>query len=456
MSRVLAVLTLIASFVAPATAADDSLEARAKQWLAPVIESGTLKGISIGVIRPDGEQFAFGLGPARDDGADSCGPQTIFEIGSITKVFTALLLADMVERGEVKLDDTAQKYLSDGVKLSVKGDKPITLASLSSHTSGLPRLPNNLAPKDAHNPYADYSEEQLYAFLTKYKMRHVPGERVAYSNLGVGLLGHLLARRADKSYEALVIERVCRPLGMDKTSITLSDAQQRELAQGHDADGAPENNWDLNVLQGAGALRSSANDMLKFLAAASGRKSSPLDAAFRLTEQPRAQMPGGAQVGLGWHLSDSDQLIWHNGGTGGYRSFCGFRADDRVAVVVLANSANDIVDVIGFKLIDLARGKSVDPLAIRQVADVAEEALERHVGKYSLAGVGVLTITREGKQVYAQLTGQPRAQIFAEGENEFFYRAVDAQITFEPDENGGTAALVLHQGGQDLRAVRQK
>jgi CubicO group peptidase (beta-lactamase class C family) len=225
-------------------------------------------GIVVGVIDPAGRRI---IAHGRRDQGDTrtLDGDTEFEIGSITKVFTSLVLADMVLKGEVKLDDPAAKYLPSGVTMPRHDGKQITLVDLDTHTSGLPRLPSNFAPKDPPNPYADYTADRLYQFLSGYQLPRDPGVQWEYSNLGVGLLGQLLSRRAGYDYETLVKARVLAPLGMTSTTITLAPEEVSRLAFGHDSSLARAANWDLPALEGAGGLRSTANDLLTFLAASS-------------------------------------------------------------------------------------------------------------------------------------------------------------------------------------------
>ncbi len=242
-------------------------------------------GIVVGVIEPDGRRVVAYGNLANGDLANrdprTLDGDTIFEIGSVTKVFTSLLLADMVNRKEVALDDPAAKYLPENVKMPERSGKSITLHDLSTHSSGLPRLPSNLKWKDPRNPYADYSVDDLYQFLSGYTLPRDPGSEFEYSNLGAGLLGHLLAYRAGTDYESLIRIRITEPLSMPDTGITLSSSMKQRMATGHTAMLAPVANWDLPTLAGAGALRSSANDMLTFLEAFLGYKESPLAPAMK-------------------------------------------------------------------------------------------------------------------------------------------------------------------------------
>src|SRR6266566_3001093 len=204
----------------------------------------------------------------------------------IRKVFTASALADMVARGEVKLDDPVANYLPRAVRMPVRV-RPITLLDLATQSSGLPRLPDNFAPRDSSNPYADYSVQQLYEFLSRYQLPRDPGASYEYSNLGVGLLGHALALRAGMSYEQLVTRRILTHLGMRETAITLTPAMRARLAPGHDVGGNVVPNWDLPTLAGAGALRSTARDMLTFLAANLDTSATPMARGLRQTHEPR-------------------------------------------------------------------------------------------------------------------------------------------------------------------------
>ena len=226
---------------------------------------GKHAGIVVGILR-GGDQWVAGYG-SFDAGQQPPDEDAIFDIGSVTKVFTTLVLAEMVLRGEVALDDPAQKYLPSTLQMPKWRGQEITLFHLATHTSSLPRLPGNLwkTIKDQANPYANYQVSDMYEFLSGYKLKRPIGSRVEYSNLGMGLLGHILGLVAGKSYEELVSERILRPLGMNHTSIALSPEQQGRLAPGHTSDGKVTANWDIPALAGCGALRSTAGDVLRFL-----------------------------------------------------------------------------------------------------------------------------------------------------------------------------------------------
>ncbi|MGA2965031.1 MAG: serine hydrolase domain-containing protein [Terriglobales bacterium] len=311
-------------------------------------------GIVLGVIDSTGRRTVSYGRLAKEDEHLPDG-NAVFEIGSATKVFTALLLADMVERGEVLLIDPVAKHLPPDIRTPERGGRQITLQDLATHTSGLPRLPSNLKPKDRSNPYADYSVEQLYEFLSSYILTRDIGSQYEYSNLGGGLLGHVLAQRAAMDYEALVRERICDPLHMDSTRITLSPEMKSRLAMGYNSALEAVPMWDLPTLAGAGALRSTADDLLTFLAANLGHTESPLASTMaRMLEIRRPTGVPGLEIVLGWHVltRDGREIVWHNGGTGGFRSFIGYDRKSRVGVVALSNAGTVAgVDDIGMRML---------------------------------------------------------------------------------------------------------
>ncbi|UCG85682.1 MAG: serine hydrolase [Gemmatimonadota bacterium] len=422
-----------------------------EQTVRARVDNGHNVGIVVGVVDEQGSRY-YSYGETSYGNSTLPDENSVFEIGSITKVFTATLLADMVRRGEVRLDDRIEQYLPDGVIAPTRGGASITLLDLATHTSGLPRIPSNFQPADPSNPYADYTTQQMYEFLSGYSLQRDIGERYEYSNYGAGLLGNLLANAAGSSYPDLIEQRVVTVLGMDDTAIELSSDMRARLAYGH-LDTTRVANWDILALAGAGALRSTAADMLTFLAANLGLVDTPIRLALNDTHAPRKQTNSPAtQVGLGWHIrkGENGETVWHNGGTGGYRSFAGFVRGGSAGVVVLTNS-NRSADDIGFHLLDPSA-----PLQPVQVKAIVERAvLERYVGLYELTPTIVFDVRLEDSQLKVQLTGQGRFPIYAQSETEFFYTIVDAQITFEVDETGKVTALVLHQGGLEQRARRR-
>jgi serine-type D-Ala-D-Ala carboxypeptidase/endopeptidase len=414
-------------------------------------------GIVVGTIDRSGRNVT-GYGKAAKDRNQVPDGDTVFEIGSITKVFTSLLLADMVERGEVKLDDPVSKYLPKTVKMPSRNGREITLLDISEQRSGLPRMPSNFKPADPANPFADYDTPKLYEFLSGYALTRDPGARYEYSNLAVGLLGHVLSLRSGIGYEQLVRKRIFEPLGMTSSSITLSADQMKRLAAGYDAKLNPVKNWDLDALAGAGALRSTANDMLKFLAANMELTDTPLKAAMRRMRSVRKDtgLPN-VEIAMAWHIfTRYGDIYWHNGGTAGYRSFAGFDPVKKTGVVVLCNTSFDVDDIGRHVLESRYPLASLSPPKDRAAIAVRPEILETYAGEYQLTPEFSIKVTREEGRLYTQATGQARFEIFAEKGTEFFLKVVDAQVTFVKDETGKVTHLVLHQGGADQKAMKVK
>jgi CubicO group peptidase (beta-lactamase class C family) len=416
-------------------------------------------GIVVGLLEGNGRRIVS-YGTLEKNDKRPVDGNTIFEIGSITKVFTSLLLADMVQRHELSLDDPISKFLPASVKTPERGGRQITLQDLATHTSGLPRLPTNFQPKDPANPYADFSEQNLFNFLSSYTLPRDIGAQYEYSNLGGGLLGYLLARRAGKDYETLLRERVIAPLGLKSTFITVPSELKVRFAVGHNEDLQSVPYWDMPTLAGAGALRSTANDLLTFLAANFQDEESPLKPAMKEMLSVRRQASPGLQVALGWHIfpRNGAELIWHNGGTYGFSSFVGYDPGRHVGVVVLSNAfitsgASIGVDDIGLHILDSKFPLNVAPQ--RHIAiTIDDKILNNYIGQYQLAPNFVLTVTHETTHLMLQATGQPKFEIFPEADKEFFAKLSGISVSFQTDEQGHVTGLILHQNGRDTPAKR--
>jgi CubicO group peptidase (beta-lactamase class C family)/membrane protein YqaA with SNARE-associated domain len=303
--------------------------------LRPLVADGSVPGLVYAVITPGGQA----TGQITRPGDQPLGPHTMLEIGSVTKVFTALLLADMAERGEVGLDDPVACYLPGAVVQACPAAARITLRQLATHTSGLPRIPRNLIPvalRHPADPYAGYTSEHLYQALRRARRPAPAGYR--YSNYGFGLLGHLLSRVAGRPYGELVADRVTRPLGLAETGIGVPDGHA--AADGHRG-GRAAPRWQLGALEGAGALNSTASDMAFFLGASLRPQDTPIRAAIETIQRPHPGPAGRPVTGLGWHISEREgrTIHWHNGGTGGFSAMLAFDRLAGFAVGALATSS---------------------------------------------------------------------------------------------------------------------
>ena len=371
-------LSLLIFFLAPFIVhAQTGLSDEVIESIEKRIEYDVNPSISIGYIDEHGPRY-YSFGNKSKDG-DPIDEHSIYEIGSISKVFTGILLADMVAKELVSLDDPIASHLPEDVHVPTFNGKSITLAHLSDHTSSLPRMPDNFDPADRSNPYADYTVEQLYEFLSSVELNREIGSEYEYSNYAQGLLGHILALKADVSYEELLFNVITEPLGLSETKVTLDDKMQANLAIAHN-NGVEVSNWDIATLTGAGGIRSSAHDMTRFLAANLGLIASPLRNAMDLSHTVRHDKGGNGSVGLGWHIIDHNdaEYVAHGGATGGYRAFAAIDKKARKGVVVLTNStrgADDIARYIMDPTSELDEIKRDAALAMKKVID--EDGLEK-------------------------------------------------------------------------------
>lgn len=364
----------------PASGAEP-LEARIDALAQPYVDGEVVVGMVVGVVH-DGETVIRGYGKVAAEADGVPDGDTLYEIGSVTKVFTGILLADAVERGRMSLDDPASKLLPEHVRMPSRDNKPILLRHLATHTSGLPRLPDNLTPKEPTNPYADYTEQQLYDFLDRHRLRCAPGTKREYSNLAMGLLGQLLVRDAGMSYEQLVVERIAKPLKFNDTRITLAEDQQHRLALPYDSDGERVANWEIPTLAGAVGLRSSCNDMLKFASLSLSPPPGELGKAMELAwREHQASIEGDFAMGLGWMIAHDGSTRWHNGQTGGYHSAMFVSRPADAAVVVLTNTGNEEVDALAEQIIQMLAGAKVTPRKFEPLIHVADDIMNRYVGR---------------------------------------------------------------------------
>ncbi len=309
----------------------------------PLLKDKPTAALVVGVLQ-DGKTHYLGLGEVTTPvGTSTPNERTLFEIGSITKTFTGVLLADAIQRNEVQLADDANKHLPAHWQIKPKSDKPVTLQHLATHRSGLPVEPPllGLMAKNPANPFADFTPARLTKLMEKLQPTKEPEEKYTYSNLGFGLLGHALVHAAQApSYESLVRDRITAPLKMYDTGAALTGEQKARLAKPQTQDGEATDPWDFATLEACGALRSTAADMLLYAGANLSAADTPLHKAMRHSHQ-QLNDTGNSYVGigLGWHLfvkEGQPTIVWHNGGTGGYRSMLVLQPEANAAVVVLS------------------------------------------------------------------------------------------------------------------------
>ncbi len=389
----------------------------------------------------------YGLtGPAPE--AQGVAPENlVFEIGSITKVFTGLLLAQSVVEGKTTLETSLASLLPQA-RWADPRVGAITLKQLATHTSGLPRLPGDLALGmiSQDDPYAHYDTQRLLSWLASAELKSEGPHPCSYSNLGVGVLGCLLGRLHDTSWETLMRDKICLPLGLRDTAVTPRADQQ--AATPHDGKKAVKP-WNLNALGGAGALRSTAADLIRFGEAVLAPEKTPLSAAFALAMQPHAKAPGqGGDIGLGVFIGrfDGQTAFHHDGGTGGYRSsWQVIPALGVVRAVLTSNAQFDSSQVIAGTLSEKAKPA---------VATLALEEMRAYPGIYDLDEDSRFTVLLRDDALWVRLTGQPFLPVQASAADRFFYKGIDAELVFNR-EDSKVCSLTLFQNGGELVARRR-
>jgi serine-type D-Ala-D-Ala carboxypeptidase/endopeptidase len=400
-------------------------------------------GMGVGVTEANSHRFvAYGCRDTR--GGSPVNEKTLFEIGSITKLFTALLLSDMAVRGEVRLDEPVAELLPAGTRVPARDGRAITLRDLASHYSGLPRVATNGdSPDRPGGPYAAYSAERLYQFLAGHELIRTPGDSFEYSNVGAGLLGHALVLRAAASgYESLIRARILDPLRMDDTVIAIPSRLAANVASGHDDSLEPTSDWTFDVLAGTGAFRSTLSDLLRLMDAVCD-PGSPIASIIRPLMTPRGRgglelakpHPGGAMA------------LSKPGGTGGFRGFVRCIPEWKRGVVVLSNASIDAVVDLGIHVLD----PCCDLMSYRKEVAIDPTCLARLVGRYQLKD-WVFDVTSTGDRLHVPLADQHR--VFPTSEWHFFHKSAPVQLTFEPGEDGRAARLILHHNGTDQIAER--
>ncbi len=422
----------------------------------PFIDGEIASGVVIGLYDAGHtEVYGFGTGP----GGKPPGAETLFEIGSVTKVYTSLLLADAIQRRELSIDSPVSELLPPGVTVPTRDKQVITLRHLVLHSSGLPRQPPAVAAHpEAQDPYAGYGEDALYADLVHTDLETTPGTKVLYSNYGAGLLGFALGRKIGGGYGHAVTDRVLVPLGLKDTYLGVPPAAAARRATGTDADLSAVPAWTYDAMAGAGGLISTAHDQLALIAAeveAAGGSKAPLRAAMHFTQEDQLeedpQHPGN--IGLGWQIDEKGRY-WHNGGTGGFHAFLGFDPQSKRGIVILASTSTSMIDRLADAMYDVLAGKAEAPA----IALPSEPQLAALAGHYQVAGgqgngpgmtVGVVV---RNKRLYLQ-GPQGFARMAPISDHEFEVEQFQSLAFFESD-GGKVARLIFVTGGP--RIIAQK
>ncbi len=398
-----------------------------KQSIDQRVKHGINPSIVIGVYQ-DGESEFYSQGYQDQANKLPATEHSVYEIGSITKTFTGLLLAQAVKQNKLTLDTAVQDHLPAGVGLLDSESQPITFKQLSTHTSGLPRMPDNI-PLFAKDPYADYDQTQLWQGI-ETATRLKAGVNYQYSNLAAGLLGVALSRVEQQSYNELVTERIIKPLGLNSTYMQLDQVPDPYLAKGYTGN-KEANPWNFKALAGAGSIRSSIKDLLAYGVAHLGEPENLLSAAMQLATTVHYKQDQ-LQVGLGWHITPNN-IFWHNGGTMGFRSIIMIDPKNNKVVAGITNHNNeDVEDIVSHLIEPSSPLKTYDfPVAIDS------KELQQYTGTYHNEDADKeVIIKQEEDRLFFTAKKQPKQQLTYIGDHAFKFNLVNATITYQQDGEG--------------------
>lgn len=340
---------------------EPTLEEKIKTLSDHYVNQNNNYGVAIGII--DGDKV-IRLCNSRTGCNETIDSSTIFEIGSISKLFTSLLLAEEVEGKSLQLQQPISSFLPSTAHPSFAS---ITFEQLASHSSGLPRLADNFWSRvnEPENPYRDYSEADLNNYISQYSLKQAPGQHYAYSNFGAGLLGNIIVNMHHTSYEALIKEKICSPFGMKETFVKLDP--KGKFSTPH-AGGKPSRYWDFqDATAGQGAIKSDLSDMTRFLQYNLYPEQSPFPSALQLMQEIHFSDPSqNKHTGLGWHIGsfNGQKYLEHNGATGGFRSYIGMIPGKKLGIVILSNSDNS-VDDLGIDILRLLDAQKITETVVK-------------------------------------------------------------------------------------------
>jgi CubicO group peptidase (beta-lactamase class C family) len=432
------------------------VEAKAK----PLVDNRIVDGLSIGYI--EGEHWGIVHLGASNKAKKAPTNLTVYEIGSVSKIFTSLLLADAVVRGEIDLNAAADAANPAAIHLPSREGRSIKWIDLSTHRSGLPRLPGNLAVTDLVNPYRDYDSKMAATFLNEYELPRHPGASQEYSNFGASILGYLVAAKAGKPYQTLLQERITEPLRMTDCTVALSSDQMNRLATPHNKFGSPASAWEFADLPGAGGVHATMRDMMRFAKAQLNPPTDTLGEAIELAWKQHSEADAsGPATGLGWMIAGDGQTRWHNGGTGGFSSAVFINRKVKCAVIILCNtSVTNVLEPLATQMVMKAAGQKItaEPTGTaEQNSDkltVDSKLRSRLAGRYQLTPNFVFDVQDRDGHLMVGITNQPTQEVYPDTPTRWSYRGVDATLEFKLPKTGTAKSLVLHQNGAKQTARR--
>jgi CubicO group peptidase (beta-lactamase class C family) len=421
------------------------LEAKLDELIAPLVEKDLFSG-SILVAKGGEIILQKGYGLADREHGVACAPDTKYRLGSVTKQFTSMMIMQMQEEGLLSVEDALSKYIPD-----YPNGEEITIHHLLTHTSGVPNFTS--FPDYEKTMMIPTTLEEIIARFKDKPLDFEPGERFSYSNSGYILLSYILEKVSGKSWETLLHERITGPLGLEETGYDRHETILPQRAIGYALDGLKVVNSayiDMSIPSGAGAMYSTVRDLYKW------DRALYTDKLLKKESLERMFTPFKSNYGYGWMIRDEDgrKLIAHGGGINGFVTVIKRYVDDDTVIVALCNMESPYFNKVVETVTALVWGKEPQPIKVRTAIEVDRKLLEEYAGKYMLNPQFIITFTVEDGRFYTQATNQPKFEVFAESETDFFLMVVDAQVTFVRGDDGKVSHLILHQGGQDQKAVK--
>jgi len=428
--------------------------------VTPGVEAEVFPGAMVAIYK-DGQAHFYPVGTLSFDTDQAPTQGTLYEIGSISKVVTGVLFADAIRRGEVTRDTLVNDLLPEGYQTKSKDDEDIRLWHLTTHTSGWSTAPANLAPTDGEKPFAGFTETMLFEAAAMMPPKAKPGTTFEYSNMGVGLLGTLIATNANGEYESLVKERVLMPLGLDNFSIELSEDQLEDLAPAI-IGGRTTKAWGkTGPMDPAGMWVTTAPGLLNFAIAsleASDDAQDDIHRSIAISQESLFDLGNGSglggQVCHGWFIARDGMTYWHNGMTGGYSAYMAANPANDTAVVILANGAGFETTAIGEKIIQAVLGMDPEPIKVDIPKQIDAEVLARIEGIYHSELGFDITISSTRGRLFGQVTGQQPLELIELPDGRFRVKLVDAQVGFELSEEGNATSMTLYQNGMVMKCER--